>query len=131
MAGNCAKLSQRQELAISALLTEPSLLDAAQRARIGERTLRRWLHEPQYQAFQEVYRAAKRDGVAHATTLLQQAAATAVETLLAVMKDPEAPASARVAAAKAVLEQAFRGVEIEELESRIATLEVQQRERST
>ena len=128
MAAVLNSLSARAEKAISALLTTTSIGDAAQQAGVGERTLYRWLREDQ--AFQKAYRAAKRDGVAHATTLLQQAAATAVETLLAVMKDVEAPASARVAAAQAVLEQAFRGVEIEELESRIATLEAQKRERS-
>lgn len=131
MAGHGAKLSQRQELAISALLTEPSLLDAAQRAGIGERTLRRWLHAPEYQAFQVAYRSAKRSVVEQAITQVQQATGKAVTTLLAVMDDPRSAASAKVSAAKAVLEQAIRAVEIDDLETRIAALEAQNRERSS
>lgn len=126
MAGHGEKLSQRQELAISALLTEPSLLDAAQRVRIGERTLRRWLHAPEHQAFQAAYREAKRDVVEQAITQVQQATGKAVATLLAVMDDPLSPASAKVSAARAVLEQALKAVELEDLEARIARLEAAQ-----
>jgi hypothetical protein len=49
----------------------------------------------------------------------------AVETLEAIMQDSEAPASARVSAAKAVLEMAIKAVELEDLEARITALEQQ------
>jgi len=54
---------------------------------------------------------------------VQQATSTAVQTLLAVMQDAAAPASARVSAAKAIFETAMKGIELEDLEARIAALE--------
>jgi hypothetical protein len=42
------------------------------------------------------------------------------------MQDAEAPASARVSAAKTILETAVKAVEIEDLEARIMALETQQ-----
>ena len=113
------------EEAIAALLTEASIEAAAQQVGIGYRTLHRWLREDT--DFQKAYRKAKRHVVEQAMTQVQQASGTAVATLLAVMQDPETPASAKVSAAKAVLEQALKTVEIEDLESRIAALEAQNR----
>ena len=126
MAVSQPPLSRRAEQAISALLTTASIGDAAQQAGIGERTLYRWLREDA--PFQAAYRRAKRQVVEQAMTQIQQATGIAVETLLAVMQDPETPASARVSAAKAVLEQALKTVEIEDLESRLTALEAQIKE---
>ena len=56
---------------------------------------------------------------------MQCATGEAVETLRSVMQDAEASASARVSAAKAILETAIKGIEIEDLEVRIAALEAQ------
>jgi len=52
-----------------------------------------------------------------------------VETLRSVMQDKDAPASAKVSAAKAILETAIKAVELEDLEARIAALEAQSQER--
>jgi hypothetical protein len=92
---------------------------------IGERTLLRWLQEDR--AFQAAYRTARRHVVQHAVAQVQQATRLAVDTLCHVMQDPEAPASARVSAAKTILETAVKGVELEELEARITALEQQTR----
>src|SRR5256885_2253272 len=118
------RLSRKQELAIAALLTCSAITDAAKQCGIGEVTLHRWLKEPTFQA---AYRDARRAVVQQAITQVQQATGEAVETLRAVMQDPEAPASARVSAAKAVLETALKGVELEDLEARITALEQQAR----
>jgi len=56
---------------------------------------------------------------------VQQATGTAVQTLAAVMEDAEASASARVSAAKTILETAMKAVELEDLEARITALEQQ------
>src|SRR4029453_10696766 len=106
MKGHGEKLSRKQEALISALLTAPRLADAAQTAGIGEVTAWRWLKDA---TFQTAYRAARRAVVQHAITQVQQATGEAVETLRSVMQDAEAPASARVSAAKAVLETAIKG----------------------
>jgi hypothetical protein len=63
--------------------------------------------------------------VQHAITQVQRATGEAVETLRSVMQDAEAPASARVSAAKAILETSVKGIEIEDLAARIAALEAQ------
>jgi hypothetical protein len=56
-AGHGAKTAAVREQAIVALLSEPTLGQAAARCGITERTLRRWLAED---AFQAAYEAARR-----------------------------------------------------------------------
>src|SRR5262245_39565095 len=124
MKGHGEKLSRKQEALISALLTAPTLADAAQTAGIGEVTAWRWLKEP---TFQTAYRDARRAVVQQAITQVQQATGEAVETLRSVMQDPEAPASAKVSAAKNILDTAVKAVEVEDLEARITALEQQAR----
>ena len=115
-----AQLSGKQITALSALLRERTIEDAAERAQVHERTIRRWLKDP---FFGEAYRQARRDAVAIATGRLQQVAAEAVTTLQSVMRDDTAPAPARVSAAKTVLELAVKAIEIEDLTARIEVLE--------
>jgi hypothetical protein len=101
-----AELSRKQGEAIAALLTTPTISEAASRAGVGERTLFHWLQEDV--AFQHVYR---------------QATSVAVKTLEQVMQNTKAPSSSRVSAARAVLEMAFKGAELEHLTVRIEALE--------
>jgi len=117
-------LTRRQEVFITALLSCPTIAHAARTAGIAEVTAGRWLKEL---SFQEAYRTARRHVVQHAIVQVQQATGTAVQTLVAVMEDAEASASARVSAAKAILETAVKAVEVEDLEARIAALEQQAR----
>ena len=120
MEGHGEKFSRKQEQAISALLNEPTIEAAAKCIGIGETTLWRWMQVP---GFQEKYRQAKRRVVEHAITQLQNACEEAVACLREVMTDREAPASSRVSAARIVLEQSIRAVELEDLNGRIDSLE--------
>jgi hypothetical protein len=113
-------LTRRQERALLALLAEPSIAAAAKGAKIGERTLRRWLVQP---AFVDSYRAARRESVDQATARLQHAATDAVQTLVDVMNETTATPAARVAAARTLLEEMRRAVELDDLPERVATLE--------
>jgi hypothetical protein len=54
---------------------------------------------------------------------LQQATGAAVSTLLKVMLDPGSPASVKVRAADSVLEHSAKGIELEDIEARLADLE--------
>ena len=63
--------------------------------------------------------------VQHAITQVQRATREAVETLRTVRQDADASASARVSAAKAMLETAVTSIEIEGLAARMAPLEAQ------
>jgi phage terminase small subunit len=116
------KLTRKQEALISALLTAPSLAAAAQQAGLSEVTAWRWLKDATFQA---AYREARRAVVQQAIVQVQHATGTAVQTLVAVMQDNESPSSARVSAARSILEMAIRAVEIEDLEARITALEQQ------
>src|SRR6516162_878786 len=119
MIGHGEKLSRKQDQVITALVTCPSITAAAQQCDVAEGTLRRWLKQD---GFQAAYRNARRALVQHAIACVQRATGEAVETLRTVMQDPEASASARVSAAKVILETALKGIEIDDLEVRIATL---------
>ncbi|GIP55207.1 hypothetical protein [Paenibacillus vini] len=118
--GHGEKKSRKQEHAVIALLSEPSISAAAKVAGIGETTLRRWMQD---NSFQEAYRGAKRQAVGQAISRIQQSSVKAVETLEGVMDNSKAPAMARVMAAKTVLDTAIKAVELEEIEARLTELE--------
>jgi hypothetical protein len=112
-----ARITKR-EAAILGLLTEPTLLKAAESAGIGEKTLRRWLKEP---GFQAEYRAARRRIVDVAIGRLQQASSEAVDTLQRNLTCDQPAVEVR--AATVILEQAGRYLEIADLEQRLQVLE--------
>ena len=113
-------LSGKQDRALIGLLTEPSVEGAAVKAGITARTLFRWLNTP---LFCGAYREARRQAVQRATGRLQQVTSDAVTTLHEVMTDAGAPAPARVAAAKAVLELAVKALEVDDIAARVQALE--------
>ena len=123
MTGHGEKLSRKQDQAITALVTCPSITEAAAQCELAEVTLRRWLKQD---GFQAAYREARRAVVQHAIVQVQRATAEAVETLRAVMHDSASPASARVSAAKTILDTAIKAVELEDLEQRLTALETAQ-----
>jgi hypothetical protein len=122
MKGHGEKLSRNQERAIAALLVHPTMLKAAAAAGVGEVTLWRWLQIP---GFKEQYRLARREAVSQAVGHLQGACSVAVLALTDVAQDVSCPASARVSAARTVLELALKGVELEDLAARVEELELQ------
>lgn len=116
-----AALSEAQVRGLLALLSEPTLQDAAKSIEVNPSTLWRWQQQP---AFAEAYRAARREAVTQAIARLQHATGEAVKALCDVMKEA-GPGSAapRVSAARAVLEFALKGSELEDLAERVAKLE--------
>jgi hypothetical protein len=123
MIGHGEKLSRKQDQAITALVTCPSITEAAAHCELAEVTLRRWLKQD---GFQAAYREARRAVVQHAIVQVQRATGEAVETLRNIMQDADAPASARASAAKTILDTAIKAIELEDLEQRIVALEMQQ-----
>jgi len=113
--------TNRQQAAIIALLSAPTLRDASKKSGIPERTIYTWMKSDT--AFQSAYRQARRDSVQVAIGRLQRISADAVETIKAIMKSEESNASVRLAAAKTILDFALRSTEIDDLESRISALE--------
>src|SRR3954451_19104346 len=105
------KRLRREAAAIAALLAEPTVEAAAKRTRISESTLLRWLRDA---AFSAEYRAARRAVVEGAIGRLQRAATLAVGALERNLTCG-VPA-VEVGAAKAVLDQAIKGVELIDLD---------------
>ena len=120
MTGHGEKLSRNKEKAISALLSQPSIPEAAKVVGIGERTLWRWL---KLESFMESYRKARREVVQQAIALVQGGLSEAVRTLQNVLNDDKAPASARVSAARVMIDMGLKSAVIEDLERRIAEIE--------
>jgi hypothetical protein len=120
MRGHGQKLTRKSEAAIAALLLHPTVPAAAKAAGVGEATLWRWLKDP---GFAARYREARVQAVSRAMGRLQRAAELAVNTLILVMNDKQAPHAARVSAAKTALELAFQAIETADLQARLAALE--------
>jgi chloramphenicol 3-O-phosphotransferase len=81
------------------------LAQAARESGIGERTLRRWLAEDD--EFRRSVEVARTEVLEEAIQAMRHATRSAVDTLRGVMEDQEAPASARIAAARSILDRAF------------------------
>jgi hypothetical protein len=105
-----AKLVRKKEAAILALMTQGTIEKAAEAARIGVRTLYRWLRMPE---FREALHQAKHEAFSQATTRLQQNSVGMATVLLRLALDPDTPPSVRVHAADRALTHARKGTEIE------------------
>jgi len=114
------RLSTKQQRAIEALLTEPTTRAAAVAAEVSEATIWRWLAEPE---FSVAYRAARGRLLESTLTALQAASADAVVCLREILNDKTAQVSARVSAAKSVLELGLKARETLETQERLAYLE--------
>jgi hypothetical protein len=113
-------LPAKQEQALRALLSHPTHKEAALNAGISETTLWRYTQNPE---FARKLREARRDAVNHAVIRLQQSSSDAVTVLHNLMKQEDAPAAARITAARTVLDYSFRAKEMDELKARIEQLE--------
>jgi hypothetical protein len=120
MTGRGAIFDREKEQAVDALLSHGTIEEAAGAAGVGYETLVSWLKIPE---FRTDYREARRAAFGQSIMRLQQASGAAVDTLLRIMEDPEAPAACRLRAAESVLQHAADGIAIEDLEARVAALE--------
>jgi hypothetical protein len=120
MSGHGEKLSRKKVVAITALLTSATITEAAAKCDIAESTLRRWLRN---ETFARRYRQERTRMLESTVNLLRQKSAAAVETLADVANDKETSASARVSAARSVVELAIKGAELQDLEERVGELE--------
>ena len=119
MSGSDEKLTAKQEAFLAALLTAPTIGEAARAAKIADATARRWLAQPTVRA---AWLEMRRQVVDQALMGVQAATAEAVATLRACLAD-DMPPSVRVRAATAILDTAVRAVEINDLAERIEQLE--------
>jgi hypothetical protein len=109
---------RKQDRAILALLTEPTVEAAARSADVAPATIWRWTQQADFRAR---LRDARRAIVEGAIGRLQQAATDAVETLRRNLTC--GTPSVEVRAATAILDQAVKAVELFDLAERVEHLE--------
>src|SRR5450755_1317143 len=121
MKGHGSKFGQKMEQAVAAMLTQRNFEEAARLVDISPATLMRWQKLPE---FQTAYREARRAAFGQAVARLQQGTSAAATTLLKTMIDPDTPASVKVRAAEAIFNHAAKAIEVEDIEARVAALEL-------
>jgi hypothetical protein len=109
------------EALLLALACGATVENAARKAGVSERTVRRRLADP---AFKKRLDAIRGDMVQRAMGMLTAAAMEAVKTLVA-LQDKEQPAASRLGAARAILEYGAKLREEADLTKRVEALEEQ------
>ena len=107
-----------------ALLSAPTIVEAAARVGIGESTLRGWLSDDP--AFQAEYEAARRATFQATINRIPALAARAVDTLAALLGDKEPPA-VRLGAARTVAELGQHQYDAETILKKLDEIEARQR----
>src|SRR5258706_8488185 len=87
---------------------------------VEPKTLRRWMRVPEFQA---AYLQARREAVTQALARMQQGSGAAASVMFKLMVDASAPPAVPLRAARCVFDRAIRGVELEDIEARLAALE--------
>lgn len=113
-------LTPKQKRVLSALMTSKTVTEAAETARVGRRTLTRWLNEDDL--FRAEYHHHLAEAVRETTRRAVQGASKAVDALIEVL-DTGKPAD-KVRAAAVLLDRMPRLRELENLEDRLVRLEM-------
>jgi hypothetical protein len=106
--------------AIAVLVATPTIKAAAARIGVAEKTVHAWLKDP---AFSEALGRAQAAMTRDAIRQVLQAVGSAVAVLEAIMTDTAHPPMPRVVAAKAILENALKVYDLEEVMRRLEALE--------
>jgi hypothetical protein len=123
-AGHGAKTAAVREQAIVALLSEPTIGEAAARCGIGDRTLQRWLTDDA--AFQAEYEAARHVTLQAAISWIPALTVRAVDTLAALLGDKEPPA-VRLGAARTAADIGLHQYDAETILRKLDAIEARQR----
>ena len=127
MAGKTAVLATNKRRTIEALLTTPTIKQAAEAANVGERTVYRWL------AQDAIFKAEliRREDMTidAAARLLIAGTGKAIQILYELMNDHSIPHGIRLSAARAWLDHSLKVRELRDVESRLAALEAKEVER--
>lgn len=113
-------MTPNEERALSALLTSKTKLEAAEKAGITARTMRRYFENPEFcQRYREAFAGVVQDATRRAQQLLEPA----LSTLQTVMEDEEIPAQARIAAAKSIIDYSLKLTEQADILEQLRELE--------
>lgn len=94
-------MTARQEKGIQALISCPTQRAAAKAAGVGVSTLREWMKQDE---FKTAYKAAVQGLLEAATRKAQRSFDPALDALLAIVSDDTQQPTARISAARAILE---------------------------
>lgn len=113
-------MTPNEERALSALLTSKTKLEAAEKAGITDRTMRRYFETPEFcQRYREAFAGVVQDATRRAQQLLEPA----LSTLQTVMEDEEIPAQARITAAKSIIDYSLKLTEQADILEQLRELE--------
>ena len=118
--GGFVAITVKKELFMLALVTEPNVRKAYEKANISNNTAYKWLNDKE---FQSAFTQFKREMMRATTARLQSHTTNAVDVLSKIMVDENAPANARVQSVRTILEYAYKGVELEDISERVERLE--------
>jgi hypothetical protein len=124
---NPAEEPEKRDTLLVALIAEPTIAKAASAAGVSRSTAMRWLREPDFRAR---YREARATAVEGAIATLQARLSVASEALCSIAGNKKAGHMARIAASRAMFEYAVKGVELLDMETRLAELESRLREKN-
>lgn len=113
-------LTQKQQRALAALLTNSTKEAAAKAAGIESKTLRRYLANPE---FQSEYQKAVSGMIEDAATQARQSLSPALSCLREIVEDKNEQATARIQAARSTLEYALKLTEQTDILKQIQELE--------
>lgn len=119
-AANGRSLPERQRRALAALMATTSRDEAAQAAGVAPRTLRSYLADPDFRAAYDALLDASVDAALDSS---RAGLSEAVDALRTIVADRGATASARVSAARVVLEYVSELAEMREFDRRLRALE--------
>ena len=113
-------LSAKQTAVIAALLETRTVADAAEKTGTPTRTIYRWLLQDDFKAALQTAESGMIDEAVRRLLSMQQQALTALQV---VMMARDTPPSARVAAARTVLDAMLKLRELRTVEERLTALE--------
>lgn len=120
------KLKPKQETFMLALVTEPTITKAYQKANISNSTAYKWLSD---ETFKKALMEFRREYMKQTTAKLQANSLGAIDTLVSIMEDDKQPANARVQSSRTILEYAYKGIELEDIQERLERLEQAEKRR--
>lgn len=113
-------MTHKQTKALAALLTQPTKEKAASAAGIGLTTLKRYLADPEFQA---EYQKAVSEMIEDAAAQAKQSLSPALSCLREIVEDGDETATARIQAARSILEYGLRLTEIADILKQLQELE--------
>ena len=122
MTQNQTKISGKQRKAITALVTEPTITQAADAANVSRSTLYRWMRDPD---FQTELAKAEAEALAALSRSLLALSNKSTEVLDKIMSDETADIHARLRAVSIAIGQLPKIRDIGEIEERLLALENQ------